>query len=1006
MNVKKLIAVAAVAASAMASPSWAATNITENVTLTEDTDWREHGHVTIASGVTVALNGYKLYTAGVTGGGTVLNQFGMYSHYRFKVEAIGSGTTLAFTELCFYSYGVDVTSQRSGASASYGGGRTSSSEAYDKALDGIIGNKPVNGINNKLCVTSISNFNTLWVQVDYAEPIMISKYEWYSTSDGAQQDRAPTKWRFQGSNDGTNWTDIDVVERAYGDNPSTSGTLAYTYDNGLAEAPGRGEFHVDVPQGETNENAVALDGNIKFFKDGAGTLTETRSTQTHKGGDEITAGAMAYSAANYVLPSDLTLAGGTLAITDGNSLTVSGAMSVTSPSIVKCISDNPFGRKLLITGAGTGFAIGDLTLVTEPAITGAGTLSVDDGNLYASFGAADDVVLARWTGAVDGDVSKSGNWNCYNALGTLLSDKLPSALTDVRIEGDVNIQMPVGATIAYDQFTIGDCTLTTNCDWRGLCGPISGTVKPDGHRLILTDFLGTGTIQGNSGGYAHYRFKVEAIGKASAKCLAISDLRLYSYDDNVTTQRSGASGSYGGGGPSSGQTFANALDNDVNNKLCVTGISNFNTLWVQVDYAKPILITKYEWYSTNDGAQRDRAPTKWRFQGSDDGTNWVDIDVVERAYEDNPETSKTLAYTGYVTPAPSVLQVDVANGLTKTNSTLALSGYLKVEKTGAGTFVANKAGQTNFGDTEVKEGTLKPGVNSAGVFGKGGDTLAVADGAQILDNLAAHDAFARHYLQLAGEGPDGTGAYRVTTYRGSAYSLAWTRGLTVTNDTLFGRDDYGFGLVAPNAVALPLTLNGKTLTFKSSNGTGQNETHLPFRNVQGDGPGTLVISDYVRLYPKNEASTLSDVTLVIDTLGQYLSANDESSITVSNLVYRSNTQVSRSYHAITVLGSYAPESSTYAPMVQLGDETHLSPTLDLSGWAGTFNKAFGGGLTFAEGATVSVKVGSRKIPRRVIGWTEGTGPANVNFVLADAIGRLTVESDGVYRQTGFMIIVK
>ena len=162
----------------------------------------------------------------------------------------------------------------------------------------------------------------------------------------------------------------------------------------------------------------------------------------------------------------------------------------------------------------------------------------------------------------------------------------------------------------------------------------------------------------------------------------------------------------------------------------------------------------------------------------------------------------------------------------------------------------------------------------------------------------------------------------------------------------------------------------------------------------------------MRLYPKNATSTLPEVTLVIDTLGRYLSASDESSITVSNLVYRSSFQSPNNVHAVTVLGSYTPESTVSTPKVQLGDETHLSPTLDLSGWAGTFNKAFGGGLTFAEGATVSVKVGSRKIPRRVIRWTEGTGPANVNFVLADAVGRLTVESDGVYRQTGFMIIVK
>ena len=106
------------------------------------------------------------------------------------------------------------------------------------------------------------------------------------------------KWRFQGSNDGTNWVDIDVVQRAYEDTPATSKTLAYTYDNGLTQAPGMGEFHVEVPQGETAENAVTLEGNVKFFKEGTGTLTETRSAQSHKGGDEITAGTMAYAAAD------------------------------------------------------------------------------------------------------------------------------------------------------------------------------------------------------------------------------------------------------------------------------------------------------------------------------------------------------------------------------------------------------------------------------------------------------------------------------------------------------------------------------------------------------------------------------------------------------------------------------------------------------------------------------------------------------------------------------------
>ena len=968
--------------------------------LSQDCDLRAFGTVEIDGNV--ALNGHRLLVAGATGVGTILNQAGMYSHYRFKVEAIGSGAILAFSDLRLYSYGVNVTTQRSGDSGSNGGGGAPSGQTYLAALD--------NNVNNKWCATNIKNFDTLWVRVDYAEPIMITKYEWYSTNDGDQRQRSPTKWRFQGSNDGTNWVDIDVVERAYDENPATSKTLAYTYDNGLTQTPELGEFHVDVPQGNTAENAVALVGGVKFFKDGAGTLTETRTAQSHIGGDEITAGTMVYSATNYVLPGDLTLAGGTLAIADGNPLTVSGAVSVTSPSTVKFISDAPLGRKLLIDGASTGFAVGDLTLVVEPSILGIGTLSVDDGNLYASFGSADDVVLARWTGAVDGDVSKPGNWNCYNGLGTLLSGKLPTAITDVRIDGNVNIQMPVGATIAYDQFTIGDCTLTTDCDWRGLVGPISGTVTLGGHRLVLADFLGAGTIKGDQGGgYLHYRFKVEAIG--SGAVLAFSDLRLYSYDVNVTAQRSGASGSTGGGGAPSGQTYLAALDNSVDNKWCATNVNDFDNLWVQIDYAEPIMITKYEWYSTNDGAQRDRAPTKWRFQGSNDGTNWEDLDVMERAYGANPASSKTLAYTGRMapsTPASDVLQVDVGEGLTKTNSTFMIFGNVKVVKTGAGTFIANKAGQMYNGGTEVAEGTLKPGVNSAAVFGEGGDTIVVADGAQILDDLAANAAFDRHYLQLEGEGSDGTGAYRVTTYRSYANNYAWTRGLTVTGDTLFGRDDYGFGLIKDRYDQLPLKLNGHTLTFRSPK-TVQNATHLGFAGVKGVGPGTLVISDYVKLYPMRELeSVLPEVTLVIEPLAEYWTGSDSvgQALTVSNLVYRSSSGNSQTAHTTTVLGTYTPTSVTSAPKVQLGDATHLSVGLDLSERTTEFDVAFGGGFTFTEGSCVKVNLGTRRRSQseRLVAWTEK--PVGVTFTGETLCDRFSVCNDGLYLARGTLIIIR
>ena len=73
MNIKNLIAVAAITASAMVSThSFADTNITENVTLTADTDWSGLGLVTIESGVTVELSGCKLSLDGLAGEGSVV----------------------------------------------------------------------------------------------------------------------------------------------------------------------------------------------------------------------------------------------------------------------------------------------------------------------------------------------------------------------------------------------------------------------------------------------------------------------------------------------------------------------------------------------------------------------------------------------------------------------------------------------------------------------------------------------------------------------------------------------------------------------------------------------------------------------------------------------------------------------------------------------------------------------------------------------------------------------
>ena len=68
----KLALVAVLCAVMVSTLSFADTNITENVTLSADTDWRGLGLVTIESGVTVELSGCKLSLDGMAGEGSVV----------------------------------------------------------------------------------------------------------------------------------------------------------------------------------------------------------------------------------------------------------------------------------------------------------------------------------------------------------------------------------------------------------------------------------------------------------------------------------------------------------------------------------------------------------------------------------------------------------------------------------------------------------------------------------------------------------------------------------------------------------------------------------------------------------------------------------------------------------------------------------------------------------------------------------------------------------------------
>lgn len=184
----KLTVVAALCAAMAFTSSFADTNITENVTLTADTDWSGLGLVTIESGVTVELSGCKLSLDGLAGEGSIVTNAVVSEDLTNPTDA----ETVASTT----TNGVDVAMTTPDYSAYF---------AFDNRHEHAKGNK-----GHILYTDNFSNFHLLEINYDFGETtpqivncyrVMGSNYETYTS--------CPKAWTFEGSDDFATWEELD-----------------------------------------------------------------------------------------------------------------------------------------------------------------------------------------------------------------------------------------------------------------------------------------------------------------------------------------------------------------------------------------------------------------------------------------------------------------------------------------------------------------------------------------------------------------------------------------------------------------------------------------------------------------------------------------------------------------------------------------------------------------------------------------------------------------------------
>ena len=369
--------------------------------------------------------------------------------------------------------------------------------------------------------------------------------------------------------------------------------------------------------------------------------------------------------------------------------------------------------------------------------------------------------------------------------------------------------------------------------------------------------------------------------------------------------------------------------------------------------------------------------------------------ATETAFVDGPEVERS----------GGELRINVASGTFK-NSTVAISNSVKVVKLGAGTYASNKQ-RLYTGGTLVSEGRITFEAANSGLycaFGGWGTDVVVASNAQVLAENGGYQLLNGYNVTIAGDEPDGNGAIYGKAKKYGNYDSSFIGGLSLSGDASIKTiADDAFSL-NNNKQGIDIALNGHTLTANGSArfivwSANVVDAGRIVSNISLGADGT----NHCFYTHGNGVSA----PLVDFEVAEGAALGGTQPMTVSNLVmsgtYYPHNGAS---YLVTVLDRYSPKSTCGGfPNVALGDATHLSTVLDLSGLSTTYDGSRG--ISFAAGSAVTVYVGARTIAvgDKLVSWS-GLLDISTTFSLTGdgwtAAGReiaLAVREDGLYVKT-------
>ncbi len=339
---------------------------------------------------------------------------------------------------------------------------------------------------------------------------------------------------------------------------------------------------------------------------------------------------------------------------------------------------------------------------------------------------------------------------------------------------------------------------------------------------------------------------------------------------------------------------------------------------------------------------------------------------------------------------PAELRFAIPEGLVCENANCAITGNLRLFKSGAGTLVATKYPQTYSGGTDIESGTLKAGVPGS---------INTVDRGSFFGSLLTLDVRKDGTLDVGGSYWWG---YHTINLRGGTLCNSVKPVEYHFNPTIHLTADSTFVAVATCDISIGSPdLGGYTLNVNVPEG---NWLHFSCNAKNGKivttGGGKFNFENSGAL----DCSTCSfdfasglNINCKNLTMGDVTVRCPEGGVTGNNLS-----------SLVKVRGRFTPTTRNF-PNVELQD----GATLDISGYNVTWPTASlvaNCALSFAEDASVTLALGERTLNiRQLVEWPEDAPPAGVD-TLSVKCDRprvsLEIRGDGIYNASGMVILVR